>query len=113
MARFTRHAYQRFRTRHVEPVPTRLPVDRHIQLAEENFYQAPLITREEAAARINGPVYAKSADFIFRADGTGKGVWVSCLNGGQEVVVTYLGFRPTHEARNTRRNFQQSRRRSG
>lgn len=83
MARFTSHAVYRFQTR-------RGPASRPFTIQEAYKLGYP-ISREEAAARIHGPVYAGHGDYFFRADGTGPGVWVSCLWRGGELVVTYLG----------------------
>lgn len=83
MARFTSHAVYRFKTR-------RRPRSGQTSI-QESYGRSYLISREEAAARIQGPVYAGHGDYFFRADGTGPGVWVSCLWRGKELVVTYLG----------------------
>ncbi|HLO01762.1 MAG TPA: hypothetical protein VK191_01405 [Symbiobacteriaceae bacterium] len=83
MARFTSHAVYRFQTR-------RRPMSGQTTI-QESYGLGYLISREEAAARIHGPVYAGHGDFFFRADGTGPGVWVSCLCRGKELVITYLG----------------------
>jgi hypothetical protein len=83
MARFTSHAVYRFKTR-------RRPISGHTTI-QESFGLAYLISREEASARIRGPVYPGYGDYFFRADGTGPGVWVSRLWRGKELVITYLG----------------------
>lgn len=83
MARFTSHAVYRFQTR-------RRPASGQTTI-QESYKLGQLISREEAAARIHGPVYPGHGDYFFRADGTGPGVWVSCLWRGGELVVTYLG----------------------
>jgi hypothetical protein len=83
MARFTSHAVYRFQTRRCLALgPTTI---------QESYRKGYLISREEAAARIHGPIYAGHGDYFFRADGTGPGVWVSRLHRGRELVVTYLG----------------------
>lgn len=83
MARFTSHAVYRFETR-------RRPTSGQTTI-QESYKLGQLISREEASARIHGPVYPGHGDYFFRADGTGPGVWVSCLWRGGELVVTYLG----------------------
>lgn len=83
MARFTSHAVYRFLTR-------RRSTSGQYTMQDSYKLGYP-ISREEAAARIHGPVYAGHGDYFFRADGTGPGVWVSCIWRGGELVVTYLG----------------------
>jgi hypothetical protein len=85
MTRFTSHAIYRFRIRRQQG-----SVCCSSALLQESFRTSQLISREEAAKRIGGPVYPGWGDYFFRADGTGPGVWVSCLRRGQELVITYL-----------------------
>jgi hypothetical protein len=89
MTRFTSHAIYRFRIRRQQS-----GVGCSTALLQESFRTSHLISREEAARRIGGPVYPGWGDYFFRADGTGPGVWVSCLRRGQELVITYLNPSP-------------------
>jgi hypothetical protein len=65
MPHFTRHAYERFRT------------------------------RREELARIQGAIrpHFNRHDYIYRADGTGPGVWIARLSLRDELVLTYLAPR--------------------
>lgn len=88
--RFTSHAYYRFRFRREELVRNPPSLNASMEFAKESYRLGALITREEAMDRVQGPIRRHYADYIYRADGTGPGVWIAKLCGGAEVVLTYL-----------------------
>jgi hypothetical protein len=90
MPQFTRHAYYRFLTRRSEFLAGSRDSAR--AQARESYMLGELITREEAMDRIRGPIrpHFNRCDYIYRADGTGPGVWISRLSRRNEVVLTYL-----------------------
>jgi hypothetical protein len=95
MPHFTSHAYERFRTRREELVHHPSPLPDCQRSAFESYMLGQLITREEAQARIQGAIrpHFNRHDYIYRADGTGPGVWIARLNRRDEVVLTYLAPR--------------------
>jgi hypothetical protein len=95
MPHFTRHAYERFRTRREELVRHPSPLPDYQRSALESYMLGQLITREEAQARIQGAIrpHFNRHDYIYRADGTGPGVWIARLSRRDEVVLTYLAPR--------------------
>ncbi|MDB4895736.1 MAG: hypothetical protein JWN15_1998 [Firmicutes bacterium] len=95
MPQFTRHAYERFQTRREELVSHPSPLPDCQRSALESYMLGQLITREEAQARIQGAIrpHFNRHDYIYRADGTGPGVWIARLSRRDEVVLTYLAPR--------------------
>jgi hypothetical protein len=116
VARFTRHAIIRFAERYVERLAIRSEAlerelarfraeaycpgfnwnGRHFPriraLASENFNQATLINREEAAQITSGGIRPKPDRFYWSA-GPAAGVWVAHWAGGnRELILTFLAL---------------------